>query len=137
MQKKPSQEKEDGTRDKHLNEYDEDIFDDGDYYQKLLKEFIDGRMNDTNDPTILAQRYAQLKQMQNKKSKKTIDTKASKGRKIRYQVHEKIQNFMTPEPRGTWHEEMIHELFSSLLGKQPIKNHIPNEIEMNDGFRLI
>lgn len=33
-------------------------------------------------------------------------------------MHEKLQNFMVPVPvNGTWHEEQIDELFSSLLGK--------------------
>lgn len=52
------------------------------------------------------------------KRKKTVDTKASKGRKLRYHVHEKLQNFMVPIPaqRGAWHEEQIDELFASLLG---------------------
>ena len=36
----------------------------------------------------------------------------------RYHVHEKVQNFMVPVPVvGSWHEEQIDELFSSLLGK--------------------
>jgi protein AATF/BFR2 len=73
------------------------------------------------------------------KVKKVVDTKASKGRKLRYvvvldlvinhsifplhlgcryEVHEKIKNFMVPVlNRGTWHEEQIDELFASLLGK--------------------
>ena len=51
------------------------------------------------------------------KRKKTVDTRASKGRKLRYQVHEKLQNFMVPIPtqRGAWHDEQIDELFASLL----------------------
>jgi protein AATF/BFR2 len=54
-----------------------------------------------------------------KKSKKHVDTKASKGRKLRYEVHEKMQNFMVPVPlaAGAWHETQIDELFGSLLGK--------------------
>lgn len=53
-----------------------------------------------------------------KKVKKVVDTKASKGRKLRYEVHEKLQNFMVPAtPRGAWHDEQIDELFSSLMGK--------------------
>ena len=32
-----------------------------------------------------------------KKVKKQVDTRASKGRKLRYHVHEKLQNFMTPD----------------------------------------
>jgi protein AATF/BFR2 len=37
----------------------------------------------------------------------------------RYQVHEKVQNFMVPVPlpAGAWHEAQIDELFASLLGK--------------------
>jgi protein AATF/BFR2 len=128
---------EDETKDRHLNDYDEQIYDDGDYYQQLLKEFIDSRMQETNDPAVLALRHAQLKRLQAKKSKKHVDTKASKGRKIRYQVHEKIQNFMAPEPRGTWHEEMCEELFSSLLGHSKISKQNPDSISLSDGFRLM
>ncbi|KAJ3274157.1 Sulfate permease 2 [Terramyces sp. JEL0728] len=123
------------TRDKHLNDYDKEIFDDGDYYQQLLKELIESRLTDTEDPVLLGMRYAQLKQLQNKKSKKNVDTKASKGRKIRYHVQEKIQNFMAPEPRGTWHEEMVEELFSGLLGRKSGNVDVP--LQFADGFKLI
>jgi protein AATF/BFR2 len=36
----------------------------------------------------------------------------------RFNVHEKIQNFMAPAPAGTWHDEMTEELYSSLLGQR-------------------
>lgn len=72
-----------------------------------------------------------------KKAKKVVDTKASKGRKLRYafylatqpdradtdsraaryEVHEKLQNFMVPVPTSGWHEEQIDELFANLLGR--------------------
>lgn len=36
----------------------------------------------------------------------------------RYEVHDKLQNFMVPVPVvGAWHEEQIDELFASILGK--------------------
>jgi protein AATF/BFR2 len=37
----------------------------------------------------------------------------------RFEVHEKLQNFMVPVPHrgGAWHDEQIDELFSSLMGK--------------------
>lgn len=35
-----------------------------------------------------------------------------------YHVHEKIQNFMVPIPAGSWHDEMIDELYASLLGRK-------------------
>lgn len=50
-----------------------------------------------------------------KKTKKQVDTKASKGRKIRYEVHSKIQNLMTPMDVPTWPEEKTKELFNSLF----------------------
>lgn len=118
-----------------MNDYDDQIFDDGDYYQQLLKELIDGRMTDSNDPVVLAMRYAQLKQLQKKKSNKNVDTKASKGRKIRYEVQEKIQNFMAPEPRGTWHDDMTQELFASLFGKKDIEQ--PEMPVLDDGFKIL
>jgi Apoptosis-antagonizing transcription factor, C-terminal len=35
----------------------------------------------------------------------------------RYEVHEKLQNFMVPVPMSEgWHEEQIDELFASLVG---------------------
>ncbi|KAI9096155.1 apoptosis-antagonizing transcription factor [Phlyctochytrium arcticum] len=132
--------------DAHLTNFDAEIFDDGDYYQQLLKELIESRMADTDDPVLLGMKYAQLKQMQKKQKKKKVDTKASKGRKIRYHVHEKLQNFMVPEPRGTWHEQMTEELFSSLLGRkqeasaQQVNSLIVQEgskIQTTDGLRIM
>ena len=52
------------------------------------------------------------------KTKKVVDTKASKGRRLRYTVQEKLQNFMAPEDRGEWEERQRDELFGSLFGKR-------------------
>ncbi|KIJ20772.1 hypothetical protein PAXINDRAFT_174212 [Paxillus involutus ATCC 200175] len=89
-----------------------EIFDDTDFYHQLLRDVIDSRGNGSsgNDDWVAMQKQ--------KKAKKKVDTKASKGRKLRYEVHEKIQNFMVPVAvQGSWHEEQIDELFASLLGK--------------------
>lgn len=68
--------------------------------------------------------------VRSQKIKKKVDTKASKGRKLRYTVHEKLQNFMVPIPRATWHDEQIDEFFVSLLGavekKTDIDGILPN-----------
>ncbi|KAF5369219.1 hypothetical protein D9757_010019 [Collybiopsis confluens] len=92
------------------DDVDIEIFDDTDFYQQLLRDVIDARdAAGANDWMVIQKQ---------KKAKKNVDTKASKGRKLRFDVHEKIQNFMTPiHVNGTWHEEQIDELFSSLLGK--------------------
>ncbi|KAF8951150.1 hypothetical protein BGZ46_004139, partial [Entomortierella lignicola] len=102
--------------DAHLSNHDEEVFDDTDFYQQLLRELIESRMVDNDDPTAMGMRWAALRQT--KQTKKQVDTKGSKGRRLRYHVHEKLQSFMAPIPAGTWHEEMVEELFSSLLGRK-------------------
>lgn len=132
---------------------DPEIFDDTDFYQKMLRDIIDsGGSGLKNDDWQMLQKR--------KKSKKTVDTKASKGRKLRcvlldfktncpayrmdrYEVHEKIQNFMVPVPVvGAWHDDQIDELFSSLLGKgfeEAVADSDGNQVQENvegTGFRV-
>ncbi|GAA5994535.1 hypothetical protein JCM5350_006389 [Sporobolomyces pararoseus] len=95
-------------------EIDEECFDDNDFYQQLLREVVESRMLDLDDATMNSLRLASAR---GKKVKKQVDTRASKGRKIRYHVHEKVQNFMIPIEAATWHDEQIDELFASLLGR--------------------
>ncbi|KAH7335520.1 apoptosis-antagonizing transcription factor [Rhizoctonia solani] len=90
-------------------EGDAEVFDDLDFYQGLLRDVIDNRTG-AEDDWMARQRM--------KKAKKVVDTKASKGRKLRYEVHEKLQNFMVPVPTTIWHEEQIDELFANLLGRE-------------------
>lgn len=62
------------------------------------------------DPTLsLPQRTAA--------PKRAIDTRASKGRRIRYEVHEKLAHFMPPVPRETWSEAQRDRLFRQLAGR--------------------
>jgi protein AATF/BFR2 len=47
---------------------------------------------------------------------KTVDTKASKGRKIRYVTHEKLVNFFPATPEAIpWSHEKRDNLFKSLF----------------------
>ncbi|KAJ2159701.1 rRNA-processing protein bfr2 [Coemansia sp. RSA 552] len=104
--------------DAHLRDTDPEIFDDTDFYQQLLRELIESRMVDSNDPTgSLGVRWAAVSQRQSAK-RRNVDTRASKGRKVRYHVMDKLQSFMPPVPAGTWHEDMVNELFASLLGQR-------------------
>ncbi|ORX55086.1 TRAUB-domain-containing protein [Hesseltinella vesiculosa] len=100
--------------------YDEEIFDDNDFYQQQLRELIESRMVDNDDPMATGMRWAASKKDEVKKKKVKVDTKASKGRKLKFNVHEKIQNFMAPIPSGQWHDEMIEDLYSSLLGQRKL-----------------
>ncbi|KAJ3059603.1 hypothetical protein HDU98_004414, partial [Podochytrium sp. JEL0797] len=133
-EKELSRKNKSNASDLHLSNFDEEVFDDGDYYQQLLKELIEGRLLETDDPALLSMKWAELKQLQAKtKKKKDVDTKASKGRKIRYAVHEKLQNFMAPEPRGSWHDAMVDELFGSLFGKVAQQQVVEQEMEEAEG----
>lgn len=104
-----------------------DIYDDADFYGVLLKELLEQR-NAEASVTGLDFNKAPWQAAREVKTKKAVDTKASKGRKLRYTVHEKLQNFMAPEDRTTWGERQVDELFGSLFGR---KAHL-NE-EANDG----
>lgn len=100
---------------------DPHIFDDADFYQLLLKELVDQRMMDSNTLAPLGdgdRPMAQWTTVKEAKTKKRVDTKASKGRKIRYTIHEKLQNFMAPEDRGTWEQDAVDRFFGTLLGQK-------------------
>ena len=52
---------------------------------QLLRELIERKMNyaETSDPTAMGRQWLELQKLRSK-AKKKVDTKASKGRKIRY-----------------------------------------------------
>jgi protein AATF/BFR2 len=62
--------------------YSPEIFDDSDFYHQLLREFIEYKANATENPTEISNKLVELQKVRNKMKKK-VDTKASKGRKIR------------------------------------------------------
>ncbi|KAK2754269.1 rRNA-processing protein bfr2 [Arachnomyces sp. PD_36] len=105
----------------------QEIYDDTPFYQSLLRDLVEQRMSSdalTNGADTLQnlQLPANLSVhpttgMRKDKKKKAVDTKASKGRKMRYTVHEKLQNFMAPEDRGSWGDRAREEFFASLLGR--------------------
>lgn len=101
---------------------DPHIYDDADFYQLLLKELVDQRMMDSSSTSAPlgdgGRPVAHWTAVKEAKTKKNVDTKASKGRKMRYTVHEKLQNFMAPEDRGSWEQDAIDRFFSTLLGQK-------------------
>ncbi len=46
-----------------------------------------------------------------------MDRRASKGRKLRYHVHEKLVNFMTPSEGVGTAPGLASQLFGSLFGR--------------------
>ncbi|XP_058805667.1 protein AATF [Phymastichus coffea] len=109
-----SLEESDGRR---TQEYDTEIYDDDDFYHQLLRELIEYKSADTIDPIALSKQWVQLQNMRSKMKRK-IDTRATKGRRIRYNVHQKLVNFMAPiTVNDTWTDRAKDELYSSLFGK--------------------
>ncbi|XP_034939040.1 protein AATF-like [Chelonus insularis] len=105
------------TDGRRVQEYDPEIYDDDDFYQQLLTGLIEQKVADISDPIQLSKQWVQLQNMRSKMKRK-IDTKATKGRRIRYNVHPKLINFMAPiTVNDTWSDEMKTELYNSLFGK--------------------
>lgn len=99
--------------------YSEAVYDDADFYGVLLQSLLEQRNSDLAS-TINFDISKGYQMRREAKTKKDVDVKASKGRKLKYTVHEKLQNFMAPEDRGTWGERQAEELFGSLLGRRMI-----------------
>lgn len=109
------------------NPEEEPIYDDTIFYQTLLRELVEQRMSSDAVTNGMETLHIQLPSklslhpvtgMRNDKNRRAnVDTRASKGRKMRFDVHEKLQNFMAPEDRGTWTTRARDEFFASLLGR--------------------
>ncbi|GMH29724.1 hypothetical protein Nepgr_031567 [Nepenthes gracilis] len=102
------------TKERTNADGDPELLDDSEFYQQLLKEFFE-----TIDPSSSETAFYALKKLQTKK-RKVVDRRASKSRKIRYNVHEKIVNFMAPQPMDL--PPMAPKLFESLFGLKTQKS---------------
>lgn len=83
--------------------YDQETYEDTEFYRQLLKEFLE------------SQNLGQMEgvPMKEAKKRKVVDRKASKGRKIRYHVHDKLVNFMVPDQIQM--PDSANALFASLF----------------------
>lgn len=121
-QSRESQENDDevpaelATQSRALNTSEmELIFDDEDFYRVLLNDLVDKKIQ-SSDPTSGLQ-FA-LRGAASTKLKKSVDNKASKGRKLRFHVQEQIANFDAPRQWLRWNDDQIDEFFASLLGQK-------------------
>ncbi|CAN2391051.1 apoptosis antagonizing transcription factor, partial [Pristimantis euphronides] len=101
-----------------LKELDEEIFDDDDFYHQLLRELIERKTTslDPNDQVAMGRQWLAIQKLR-RKIKKKVDTKASKGRKIRFHVHSKLVSFMAPIGQSTMNDDARTELYQSLFGQ--------------------
>ncbi|KAG6541665.1 hypothetical protein Mapa_016930 [Marchantia paleacea] len=91
-------------------EKNQETFDDSEFYQNLLHEFLD-----SSDPMGQAGRDL-IALKRRTKNRKVVDRRASKGRKIRYNVHEPLLNFMAPSPMLL--PPMTDKLFANVFGQR-------------------
>ncbi|XP_069767861.1 protein AATF [Narcine bancroftii] len=101
----------------HLKDRDEEIFDDDDFYHQLLRELIERKTSsvDPNDQVAIGRQLLTIQKLRSK-IKRKVDTRASKGRKLRFHVHNKLVSFMAPIDQSTMNDEAMNELFRSLFG---------------------
>eukprot|EP00050_Salpingoeca_kvevrii_P020412 m.98203 g.98203 ORF g.98203 m.98203 type:complete len:164 (+) comp8855_c0_seq3:1342-1833(+) len=93
------------------------IVDDSDFYHDLLRDLIERKTSftGTEDPLEMGRQFVELNKLRTK-TKRKVDTKASKGRKIRYDVMPKLANFMAPdESFHTSSDAAKDDLFASLF----------------------
>ncbi|XP_050428332.1 protein AATF [Adelges cooleyi] len=106
-----------GDPESLTKDVDAEIFDDDDFYHKLLRDYIEKKSADITDPSQLGKQWLQLQKLRSKMKRK-IDTRATKGRKLRYTVHTKLMNFMAPNDQSGWTDEAKQDLYNSLFGKK-------------------
>ncbi|XP_071993252.1 protein AATF [Engystomops pustulosus] len=118
-----------GKSNSKLKELDEEIFDDDDFYHQLLRELIERKTTslDPNDQVAMGRQWLAIQKLRSK-IKRKVDTRASKGRKVRYHVHSKLVSFMAPIGHSTMNDEARTELYQSLFGQiKPSENYENSE----------
>ena len=83
----------------------EELYDDADFYEQVLKEFLESA--GAGAGLAAASKPA--------KRRKIVDRRASKGRKLRYHVQQKLVNFCAPVELEVppWAEKIFGQLFAS------------------------
>lgn len=111
---KTEEEKEEMKQKRFVEEHNSNVYDDDDFYHQLLRELIEVKSADITDPVQLSRQWVQLQSLRNKMKKK-VDTKCSKGRKIRYTVHNKLVNFMAPIDNSYGNYDTKHMVLDSIF----------------------
>lgn len=93
--------------------FDKSVYIDTMFYQQLLKDFIafSGRHNVDNPTQNL------VKTKLKRKKRANVDVKASKGRRLKYLVHDKLTNFApsVPEEASRIEDSLNDRIFKSLF----------------------
>eukprot|EP00871_Galdieria_phlegrea_P004999 jgi/Galph1/54/GphlegSOOS_G4886.1 len=93
-----------------------EIYDDGDFFNLLLRESVDGSTIPTQSQTTWEHA---VQSRQNRQKKSYLDRKQSKGRKLKYQVHDKLVGFITPvslTEMSSTRDHLLRSLFGNYKG---------------------
>lgn len=131
-------------------EYDKEIYNDTDFYNFLLKEFLLNNEKEIDDNNYVEKRDENglvegrydltMKYILNRntKTKKQVNNKTTKNRKIRYDKHEEIINFMIPE-NNTKEISGRNIMINSLFGTKKLNidlNEDKKEVEKREAEKL-
>ncbi|POV95901.1 hypothetical protein PSTT_15956 [Puccinia striiformis] len=128
-------------REKLITRNSNSVFEDRDFYLSLLKDVVKTATRNQEESMIGMNDYRSQRT-----HRESVDTKASKGRKIRYDIHEKLLSIMVPIQNELWNDQQKDELFGSLFGFGFKVDHQTThhksedqtfEIGKSDGFRLL
>lgn len=91
------------------------IYDHTDFYKVLINQVIDKKYkeNDITDLPFISKKLNSVAT-----EKKIVDQKASKGRKLKFEILQPITNFDYPKKIWKWNNIQIDEFFASLFGKK-------------------
>jgi protein AATF/BFR2 len=83
--------------------YDFEVYDDCVFHAAMLKTYINSTTEATNSSEYVlnAEELKELRRYKKNPNGKNVDRKASKGRKVRYVPHAKLQNFMFPQENSS------------------------------------
>ncbi|KAE9550794.1 hypothetical protein FO519_005997 [Halicephalobus sp. NKZ332] len=95
---------------------DPEIFDDDDFYQVLLKEFIEQKNAQTSDPVEMSRQFIELQKLRQNRVKKVVDARGNYDKRIKFVTVPKLVNFYASRPECVeWSHEKRNELFKSLF----------------------
>merc|ERR1712087_749289 len=84
----------------------------------LLRELIERKSSQITDSQALGKQMVQLHKLRIK-NKRKVDTRASKGRKVRYDTHQKLMGFCASVTSpSSMPDSARDQLFKSLFGQR-------------------
>uniref|UniRef100_A0A2P2HZ55 Protein AATF-like n=2 Tax=Hirondellea gigas TaxID=1518452 RepID=A0A2P2HZ55_9CRUS len=94
--------------------HDPEIYDDRDFYSRYLEELLKCKMQRGTSALTKAQ-FIDMTHKLRKQNKKVVDTRRSKGRKLKYDVQSSLVQFLAPRGAIEMDDEKIDTIFSKLF----------------------